>query len=90
MKSLHDGVVNAIHGNLPIKHTIPETPIPSYPGEFLHIDIFRIDKKHYLTCIDKFSKFVIVQKIDSRTKADEKPKILQLMSNTKTIYCDKE
>lgn len=62
-------------------------------GEILHIDIFSTDKKYFLTCIDKFSKFAIVQPIVSRTIIDIEPPILQLMNffpNTKTIYCDND
>jgi ribonuclease HI len=77
----------------PQKQVIGETPIPSQVGEILHIDIFSTDKKYFLTCIDKFSKFAIVQPIASRTIIDIEPPILQLMNffpNTKTIYCDNE
>ena len=35
-----------------------ETPIPTYPGNTIHIDIFSTDKKLILTSIDKFSKFM--------------------------------
>ncbi|GBP98456.1 Retrovirus-related Pol polyprotein from transposon gypsy [Eumeta japonica] len=70
-----------------------ETPIPSYVGEMLHIDIFSTDKKHFLTCVDKFSKFAVVQPIQSRTIIDLKIPIMQLMNlfpDTKSIYCDNE
>lgn len=69
------------------------TPIPTYCGEVLHIDIFCTGSKHFLTCIDKFSKFAIEQSLKSRTIVDVKPQILQLLnmfSGTKTIYCDNE
>uniref|UniRef100_A0A0A1WWW7 RNA-directed DNA polymerase n=1 Tax=Zeugodacus cucurbitae TaxID=28588 RepID=A0A0A1WWW7_ZEUCU len=69
------------------------TPIPSYAGEMLHIDIFSTDKKLFLTCVDKFSKFAVVQPIPSRTITDVKIPILQLINffpGTKTIYCDNE
>lgn len=77
----------------PQKQVIGETPIPSQVGEILHIDIFSTVKKHFLTCIDKFSKFAIVQPIASRTIVDIEPPILQLMNffpSAKTIYCDNE
>ena len=44
----------------PQKQILGETPIPSHVGEMLHIDIYSTDKKCFLTCIDKFSKFAIV------------------------------
>lgn len=77
----------------PKKHVIAATPIPSHIGQILHIDIFSTDQKYFLTCIDKLSKFAIVQKISSRTIIDIKPPILQLINifpNVKTIYCDNE
>lgn len=46
-----------------------------------------------MTCIDKFSKFAIVQSLKSRTIVDVKPQLLQLLNmfpGTKTIYCDNE
>lgn len=77
----------------PKKQLIAQTPIPTYCGEILHIDIFSTGSKYFLTCIDKFSKFAIVQSLKSRTIVDVKPQLLQLLnvfSNTKTIYCDNE
>lgn len=44
----------------PKKQEIWEFPIPSRTGEMLHIDIVSTDKKIFLTCIDKFSKFAVV------------------------------
>jgi len=77
----------------PQKQILGETPSPSYTGELLHIDIFSTDKKYFLTCVDKLSKFSIVQPIASRTIADVQTAILQLINfyrRTKTIYCDNE
>lgn len=51
------------HNRHPIKQEIGKTPIPSYAGEILHVDIYSTDQKYFLTCIDKFSKFAIVQPI---------------------------
>ncbi|KAH8327545.1 hypothetical protein KR074_008457 [Drosophila pseudoananassae] len=77
----------------PKKQELGETPIPSQVGEMLHIDIFSTDKKYFLTCIDKFSKFAVVQPVPSRTIEDLKPALLQLMNvfpKAKVIYCDNE
>jgi len=77
----------------PKKHELGETPIPSHVGELLHIDIFSTDKKYFLTCIDKFSKFAVVQHVHSRTIEDLKPAILQIMNffpRAKVVYCDNE
>jgi len=77
----------------PVQQTIAETQIPGYTGEIIHIGIFSTDQKHFLTCIDKFSKFAIVQPIDSRAIVDIKTPILQLINlfpKIKTVYCDNE
>jgi len=76
-----------------VQQTIAETSIPGYTGESIHIDIFWTDQKHFLTCIDKFSKSAIVQPIDSRAIVDIKTPILQLINlftKIKTVYCDNE
>ena len=49
------------------------TQIPNYSRGILHIDIYSTDNKYFLTCIDKFSKFAIVQPMPSRTIIDVKP-----------------
>jgi len=77
----------------PKKQMLGETPIPSYAGELLHVDVFSTDQKYFLTCVDKFSKFAVVQPICSRAIVDIKDPILQLINifpNIKTIYCDNE
>jgi len=76
-----------------MKQELGETPIPTHVGEILHIDIFSTDKKFFLTCVDKFSKFAMVQPIPSRTIEDLKAPLLQLMNvfpKAKAIYCDNE
>jgi len=45
----------------------------------LRIDILSTDKKFFLTCIDKFSKYAVVQAISSRTIEDLKPDLVKLM-----------
>jgi len=77
----------------PKKQELGETSVPSQVGEMLHIDIFSTDRKYFLTCIDKFSKFATVQPILSRTIEDLKPALLQLLNvfpKAKVIYCDNE
>jgi len=59
----------------PIKQTVGQAPMPSYAMEILHIDIISTDGNLFLTCIDKFSKFAIVQKITSRAIVDVKAPI---------------
>jgi len=77
----------------PSKQVVAETPIPSFVGEILHIDIFSTDGTLFLTCIDKFSKFATVQAIASRAIVDVKSPLLQIINFfpiVKTIYCDNE
>lgn len=77
----------------PRKTEISQTPIPSYPGEILHLDIYATDRKYFLTCIDKFSKFAIVKNIQSRSIVDIKPalyEMLNMFKGIKTIICDNE
>jgi len=59
----------------------------------LHIDIFSTNRKLFLACIDKFSKFAVVQPVTSRTIVDITGPLLQIINlfpNIKTIYCDNE
>lgn len=77
----------------PNKPEIGKTPVPNYPGEILHIDIFSTDKQHFLTCIDKFSKFANSIPIQSRSTVDIKYALIQALTNfknVKTIVSDNE
>lgn len=77
----------------PKKQELGRTPIPSRAGEMLHVDIFSTDRKLFLTCIDKYSKFAIVHHIVSRTIEDVIPPLLSILNvfpQTKQIYCDNE
>jgi len=70
-----------------------QNPIPSYPGEMLHIDLFSTNSHHFLSCIDKFTKFVSMFPIASRSIADIKTPLLTITNffpNAKTIICDNE
>lgn len=77
----------------PVKQVLGKTPIPSQPGERIHVDIFSTDNKHFLTCIDKFTKFALVHEISSRNIVDITPAILQIINfypSISHIYCDNE
>lgn len=77
----------------PQKQEMGTTPIPSGIGEMIHIDIFSTAGKYFLTAVDKFSKFALVQPIASRTIADVKAPILQIVNSfpeVKSVYCDNE
>lgn len=43
----------------PIKRILKATPIPSYPGHIVHIDIYFTSNKIVLTAIDKISKLYL-------------------------------
>ncbi|XP_037924348.1 uncharacterized protein LOC119660042 [Hermetia illucens] len=77
----------------PKKQIQNSTPIPSYPGEILHMDIYSTNNIHFLTCIDKFSKFAIVEPIPSRCIADVKNSILKTIGffkNPRILVTDNE
>lgn len=77
----------------PVLQSIGSTPIPDRPGEQIHVDIFSTDRKLFLTCVDKFSKFASVFPIQSRSIVDVTPTILQIINiypDIKHIYCDNE
>lgn len=52
----------------PSLQEIGETPTPKCVGEMLHMDIFHIERKRYLTCIDKFSKFLHIYAFETGTE----------------------
>jgi len=69
----------------PKKQELGETPLPSYTGEMTHIDIFSTDRKLFLTCIDKFSKFAVVQPVTYRTIVDiTGPLLIRLLTFSPT------
>lgn len=63
----------------PIKFPIQETPIPKAPFEIAHIDIMFLENLHFLTYIDKFSKFAQITKIESRAAIDLTPAIKDIL-----------
>lgn len=75
-QKIKDFVVNCqiCHGNKydrkPINFPLQKTPIPKAPFEIAHIDTFFLESLHFLTYIDKFSKFAQVKLIDSRAAVD--------------------
>lgn len=77
----------------PSEPIIGASPIPDFPGQILHIDIFSTNKVHFLTCLDKFSKFAVAIPITSRALIDVKTGLLQILNsfkNTKLIVSDNE
>lgn len=63
----------------PPKPEIKPTPIPEYPGQIIHIDIFATEKKLVLTALDKFSKYAMVRIIPSRAIEHIRGPLTELM-----------
>ena len=64
----------------PQKFIAFKTPIPTYPGEIIHIDIFVYDQNNlFLTSIDKFSKYLKFRSIESKSFLDIEEALLDLM-----------
>lgn len=57
-----------------------QTPVPSYPSEIIHIDIFVFNQTtNFISSIDKLSKFVKVKAIKSRSIAHIQGPLLELL-----------
>lgn len=60
---------------LPVK-----TPVPQYPGEIIHLDIFVFNQTTlFLSSIDKLSKFIKLKPIKSRSIAHIQGPLLELL-----------
>lgn len=77
----------------PNKIELGETPIPQFPGEIVHIDIYLTEKKPILTAIDKFSKYAQVKLLNSRAAVDVKEPLREILLSfgmPKIIVIDNE
>lgn len=64
----------------PQKSLPTKTPIPSHPGQIIHIDIFVFNQATmFLSSIDKFSKFVKIKPIKSRAITHVQKPLLELL-----------
>lgn len=63
----------------PTKPQLQETPIPTYPAEILHMDIFEIDHEKFITCVDKFSKFAKFFHIKERSALYLRSKLIKVL-----------
>lgn len=78
------------HTNKPF---LQPTPIPTRPCEILHIDIFMLEGKKYLSCLDKFSKFAKLFPLEPKSALhlrEELVKVLHYFSVPKTMVSDNE
>jgi len=77
----------------PNKPELQVTPIPAYPCEILHIDIFALENHKFLSCIDKFSKFAKLFPIESKSAVhlrERLTEVLHYFSAPKTLVSDNE
>lgn len=70
----------------PKKQLMKATPLPTFVGEFIQIDIFHAGKRIYYSTIDRFSKFVFFRHTENKLNSHEiVEEILQLFPSCK--YC---
>lgn len=75
----------------PKKQVMNATPIPTFVGEYLQIDIFHAGNRMYYSTIDKFSKFVTLRHTENKLNSHEViEEILQLFSSCKYVMTDNE
>jgi serine/threonine-protein phosphatase PP1 catalytic subunit len=67
---------------------IGKTPIPEFIGQILHIDIFFINKKRFITCVDSYSKYLIIK--ENVKAINEIREILNIYPNCTTIMTDND
>jgi len=70
-----------IYDRHPAKPELQLTPIPNYPCEILHIDLFSIENLKFLSCIDKFSKFSKLFPIKSKLAVHLREKLTEVLHN---------
>lgn len=76
----------------PARQPIGSTPIPMAVGESISMDLFYIDNKLYVTSIDRYSKYLIVHLIQSKTNFNEKLEeiLTQNYPKCKSLITDNE
>uniref|UniRef100_A0A0K8WJH6 Retrovirus-related Pol polyprotein from transposon gypsy n=1 Tax=Bactrocera latifrons TaxID=174628 RepID=A0A0K8WJH6_BACLA len=77
----------------PNKPVLKETPIPSYAGHIVHIDIYKTEGNLVLTAVDKFSKYAQVKPIKSKATQDIKEPLREFLFQfgvPKTVIFDNE
>lgn len=50
----------------PKKETLKPTPIPKEPGHLIHMDIFHLSHKLFITTCDRFSKYLCLREIPNK------------------------
>ena len=64
----------------PAKLILKASPIPEYPGQIVHIDLYHTNNKVILTAIDKFSKYAQAKIVKSRASEDIKLPLQELLT----------
>lgn len=64
------------HPNQP---ELNETPLPTYPGHTIHIDIFSTEKKFILTTLDKFTKYAQTKILRGKSTEDIRRPLRELL-----------
>lgn len=63
----------------PLVNKVQETPLPRYPYDIIHLDIFAIENQLFLSSIDKFSKYARMIPIESRGTVHVEPAFWNMM-----------
>jgi len=80
-----------IYNRHPIKIPIGEAPIPTNEGENLHIDIYYAQNLTFITCIDAYSKFLVVKEVQNKLNIEIRVmELLQQFPQAKVIMTDNE
>ncbi|RYX80703.1 transposase [bacterium] len=76
----------------PSKQLIGSTPIPTSVGESISMDLFYIDNKQYVTSVDRYSKYLTVNSIQTKLNFQEKLEeiLTQTYPNCKYLITDNE
>lgn len=64
----------------PYKLVLSKPPIPTKPLEVIHIDIFISGPNHFLSAVDKFSRFGMLIPIKSRSIVDVRKGLIKLFA----------
>lgn len=75
----------------PKKQIMNPTPIPTYVGEYLQIDIFHVANRIYYSTIDRFSKYALLRYSENKLNASEiVEEILQIFPLCRHVMTDNE
>lgn len=76
----------------PTREPLRNSDIPTQPGEYIHLDIYFNEHKTYLVAVDKFSKYITIRELDSKTEMDKRVEeiIINNFPNCKRLMTDNE